>query len=171
MIALNRLNDVTDQGAKRMRPNLSVEKIAGALAVLGTSALIAACGGDKPPMSPVDAQEVAPAGEKAAHGDAHCGADHKDHKAGEASCAAGAKDTAATPAATPAAAAPAEVKGVTETSAKPADGKAVAPAAAPASSSTKPATPAPPAKPGAAPAPAKKAGGASCGAGTCSSKK
>jgi hypothetical protein len=62
------------------------------------------------------------------------------------------------------------MKGMTETSAKPADGKAGAPAAAP-SSTTKPAAPAAPAKPGAAPAPAKKAGGASCGAGTCGSKK
>ena len=30
-----------------MRPNLSVEKIAGALAVLGASVLISACGGDE----------------------------------------------------------------------------------------------------------------------------
>src|SRR5262245_39497257 len=65
-----------------MRPNLSVEKIAGALAVLGTTALISACGGgDKPP---VNANEVAPSGEKAG-GEGHCGAD-KTHKPGEASC-------------------------------------------------------------------------------------
>ena len=48
----------TNKGVTRMRPNLSVEKIAGALAALGTAALISACGGgDTKP--PVNANEVA----------------------------------------------------------------------------------------------------------------
>src|SRR5688572_28786673 len=70
-----------------MRPNLSVEKIAGALAVLGASVLITACGGDeKKPNTPVNGSEVSPTS-SAGGGDGHCGAD-KSHKPGEASCGA-----------------------------------------------------------------------------------
>lgn len=161
-----------------MRPNLSVEKIAGALAVLGASVLVAACGGDKPAQTPVDAKEVAPSGEKAAGGDAaHCGAG-KEHKAGEASCGAKPGDAPAADASKAAGDATKgagdAAKGATDATkaaadtAKPGD-KTPAPAT---TSTAKPGTPAttPPAKPGAAPAP-KKAGGASCGAGTCSAKK
>src|SRR3954463_432835 len=68
-----------------MRPNLSVEKIAGALAALGTAALISACGGGET-KPPVNANEVAPSGEKKA-GDGHCGADAK-HGKDQASCSA-----------------------------------------------------------------------------------
>ena len=69
-----------------MRPNLSLEKIAGALAVIGASVIVGCGGGDKPAVSPdVKANEVTPsAGDKNA-GQGHCGAEHKDHKAGEAS--------------------------------------------------------------------------------------
>jgi hypothetical protein len=150
-----------------MRPNLSFEKIAGALAVLGTGVIMAACGGEEP-KTPVNANEVSGATEKAADGANHCGAG-KDHKAGEAACsAAHGADTAAkpadttpaaatpatTPAATPAAATPADVK---PTDAKPADAKGATPAG------KKPAAP--------AATPAKKGGSGSCGAGTCSAKK
>ncbi len=74
-----------------MRPNLSVASIAGALAVLGTSAALAACGGgDKPP---VNATEVKTTNDNLAKpADGHCGAG-KDHAPGQASC--GAKDPAA----------------------------------------------------------------------------
>jgi hypothetical protein len=154
-----------------MRPNLSLETIAGALAVLGTSVILAACGGEDP-KTPVNANEVnGAATEKAADGANHCGAG-KDHKAGQAGCAAAAggdakpADTSAaggsaataTPAATtPAAATPAD--------AKPADPKAATGATpAPASTTGKKA----PAAPG---TPAKKGGSGSCGAGTCSAKK
>ena len=46
-----------------MRPNLSVEKIAGALAVLGTGVLMAACGGDslKVPTPPAQTADGGPA--------------------------------------------------------------------------------------------------------------
>jgi len=84
-----------------MRPNLSVENIAGALAVLGTSVLMAACGGgDKPASSPVNASETpAATGGDAKPGEAGCSAGHKageagcsaGHKAGEAGCSAGHK--------------------------------------------------------------------------------
>ena len=71
-----------------MRPNLSVEKIAGALAVLGTSVLMAACGGEeKPANAPVHATEAPAPGGEAKAADGHCGAG-KDHKPGEASCGA-----------------------------------------------------------------------------------
>jgi hypothetical protein len=161
-----------------MRPNLSVEKIAGALAVLGTTALMTACGGETKP--PVNANEVTPSAEKAsgAEGASHCGAD-KAHEPGQASCGGAKTDVAPadpTGAATPAAAdakpatetaTPAEPTSdkPTETSAKPADAKA--PAAAPSATTKKAA----PAKAPAAKAPAKKSGGSSCGAGTCSTKK
>ena len=70
-----------------MRPNLSVEKIAGALAVLGTSVLMAACGGDnKPAESPVKSSETPTTGDTKP-ADGHCGA-AATHKAGEASCGA-----------------------------------------------------------------------------------
>lgn len=146
-----------------MRPNLSVENIAGALAVLGTSVLMAACGGgDKPPTSPVNSTETpAGAGGEAKPADGHCGAG-KDQKSGDASCGAKPNDEkpaepAATPAAAPAPAAGESAK-VEETKAaetkadpkadakKPADGKKTSPAG-------------------------KKSGAASCGAGTCAAKK
>ena len=141
-----------------MRPNLSLESFAGALAVLGTGVIMAACGGDAKP--PVNANEVSGPTEKAADGAGHCGAG-KDHKAGESGCAAKTEAPATTPAAaTPAAATPAAATPAAATPA--ADPKAAAPATPATSSSTK--------KP-AAPAPAKKGGGASCGAGTCGTKK
>lgn len=149
-----------------MRPNLSLESIAGALAVLGTGVIMAACGGDKPA---VNANEVSGATPPAADGAGHCGAG-KEHKAGEASCSADKKattdakpaDTAA--ATTPAAATPAA--DAKPADAKPADAKAADPKAA-----TPAATGTAAKKPG-APAPAAKKGGSgSCGAGTCSAKK
>jgi len=163
-----------------MRPNLSLETIAGALAVLGTGVIMAACGGD--PKTPVNANEVNGATEKAAgDGANHCGAG-KDHKAGQAGCAAAAGDAkpgdtsaaggaaatatpaATTPAATtPAASTPADTK---PADAKPADAKAATGTPAPASTTGK--KPAAPAAPG---TPAKKGGSGSCGAGTCSAKK
>ena len=146
-----------------MRPNLSVENIAGALAVLGTSVLMAACGGDKPANTPVNSSETPTAGGDAKPADGHCGAD-KEHKAGDSSCGAKPTDTAAdakpaetaeAPASTtPAPAAAPDTKAA---DAKPADAKADA---------KKPDAK----KPAAAPA-AKKGGAASCGAGTCASKK
>ena len=147
-----------------MRPNLSLENIAGALAVLGTGVIMAACGGD--PKTPVNANEVNGATEKAADGASHCGAG-KDHKAGEASCSAD-KKTDATSAAKP------DTAATTPAAATPA---AATPPATPAAADPKAATPAATGtaakKPGAAPAPApaKKGGGASCGAGTCGTKK
>jgi hypothetical protein len=145
-----------------MRPNLSFEKIAGALAVLGTGVIMAACGGEEP-KTPVNANEVTGASEKAADGANHCGAG-KDHKAGEAACSAdkAAAPAAEAPATTPAAAAPAEATpaaATPATDAKPADAKAT---------DAKPATPGTAKKPA---APAKKGGAGSCGAGTCSAKK
>jgi len=134
-----------------MRPNLSLESITGALAVLGTGVIMAACGGDAP-KTPVDAKEVPGATDKAAGGD--------DHKAGDAKPAdpvtAAAPATPATPAApaTPATPSAADAKGVTGT-----------PAPATTGTGKKPAAPATP------PAGAKKAGASSCGAGTCSAKK
>ena len=150
-----------------MRPNLSLESIAGALAVLGTGVIMAACGGE-PPKSPVNATDVPTATDKAATpADGHCGAG-KDHKAGEASCSAdkkGASDakpgdpvTAAKPADTTAAPAiPADAKAATDT-------KPGTPTPAATGTGKKPAAPAPPAA-------AKKGGSGSCGAGTCSAKK
>lgn len=149
-----------------MRPNLSLESIAGALAVLGTGVIMAACGGD--PKTPVNANEVSGATEKAADGAGHCGAG-KDHKAGEASCSADHKTdptSAAKPDTTPAAATPAAATPAAATPAAPAaDTKAATPTPAATGTAAK--------KPGAAPAaaPAKKGGGASCGAGTCGAKK
>jgi hypothetical protein len=163
-----------------MRPNLSLETIAGALAVLGTGVMLSmtpACGGD--PKTPVNANEVNGATEKAADGANHCGAG-KDHKAGQAGCsaaaggdakpadtsAAGGAAATATPAATtPAAATPADAKpaDAKPADAKPADAKGATPA--PASTTGKKAPAAP------AGTPAKKGGSGSCGAGTCSAKK
>jgi hypothetical protein len=155
-----------------MRPNLSVEKIAGALAVLGTSVLMAACGGDNPPANtPVNANETTP---PAASGDAkpadgHCGAG-KEHKPGEASCGAGGAkpaDTSST-STTPAAATPATT---------PASGTSTPASATPAADPKAATDPkateqTDPKKPGTTPAAGgKKGGGASCGAGTCSPKK
>lgn len=153
-----------------MRPNLSLETIAGALAVLGTGVIMAACGGD--PKTPVNANEVNGATEKAADGANHCGAG-KEHKAGEAGCAAatgdaksadtsaagGAAATATPASTTPAASTPTDTKAATD--AKPADAKTPAPA-----STTGKKAPAAPAG-----TPAKKGGSGSCGAGTCSAKK
>ena len=144
-----------------MRPNLSFESIVGALAVLGTGVIMAGCGGEEP-KTPVNANEVSGAAtEKSSEGANHCGAG-KDHKAGEAACAAKPADTtaaAATPAAaTPAAATPAAVT----PAATPAEAKGMAP---PATTTGKKTPPAP------AAAPAKKGGSGSCGAGTCSAKK
>jgi hypothetical protein len=149
-----------------MRPNLSLESIAGALAVLGTGVIMAACGGEDP-KTPVNANEVSGATEKAADGANHCGAG-KDHKAGQASCSADkaggdAKPADTTPAAaTPAAATPAAATpaAATPAAATP-DPKAATPA--PASTTGK--------KPAAPATPAKKGGSGSCGAGTCSAKK
>ena len=143
-----------------MRPNLSLESNAGALAVLGTGVIMAACGGEEP-KTPVNANEVSGAStEKSSEGANHCGAG-KDHKAGEAACAAkpGDATTAAKPAdTTPAAATPADVK---PADAKPADAKGTP---APATTTGKKTPPAPA-------TPAKKGGSGSCGAGTCSAKK
>jgi hypothetical protein len=113
-----------------MRPNLSVEKIAGALAVLGTSALMAACGGEsKPANVPVSSTEAPAAAGDAKPADGHCGAG-KEHKAGEASCGGKAEAPAADakPADVKAEAKPAETKTETKADAKaeakPADAKA-----------------------------------------------
>jgi len=148
-----------------MRPNLSVENIAGALAVLGTSVLMAACGGgDKPANTPVNATETpAAASGESKPADGHCGAD-TEHKGGDASCGAKPSDSVAS-------------------EAKPADTSAAGTAPAPAAAADTKAAEATPAdvkadakkpadtkKPAAA-APAKKGGGASCGAGTCAVKK
>ena len=151
-----------------MRPNLSLESLAGALAVLGTGVIMAACGGEEP-KTPVNAHEVSGAAtEKSSEGANHCGAG-KEHKAGEAGCAAKAGDakpadtTAAKPAeTTPAAATPAAAD-AKPADAKPADAKA-ATTPAPATTTGKKTAPAPV-------APAKKGGSGSCGAGTCSAKK
>ena len=151
-----------------MRPNLSLESIAGALAVLGTGVIMAACGGDSKPA--VNANEVSGATDKAGEGASHCGAG-KDHKAGEASCSADHKSgapgdakpadptAAAKPDTTPAAATAPDVK---PGDAKPADAKGATPAAS--GTAKKPGTP-PPA------GTAKKGGSGSCGAGTCGTKK
>ncbi len=140
-----------------MRPNLSLESIVGALAVLGTGVLMAGCGGEEP-KTPVNANEVSGAAtEKSSEGANHCGAG-KDHKAGEAACAAkpgDAKPADTTPAAaTPAAATPAAATPAAATPATP----------APATTTGKKTPPVPA-------APAKKGGSGSCGAGTCSAKK
>ena len=149
-----------------MRPNLSLESIVGALAVLGTGVIMAGCGGEEP-KTPVNAHEVSGAAtEKSSEGANHCGAG-KEHKAGEAACAAkpgDAKpaDTAAKPAdTTPAAAMPATAD-AKPADAKPADAKGATPA--PATTTGKKTPPAPA-------TPAKKGGSGSCGAGTCSAKK
>jgi hypothetical protein len=166
-----------------MRPNLSVEKIAGALAVLGAAALVTACGGETKP--PVNANEVAPSGEKKA-GDGHCGADAKHDKdqaqcgaakgagscgagKGAGSCGAAAGDTkAADPSA---AGAGSGAPSTTPTDAKPADTKAAdtkgataTPAPSATTTTTKKGPPTPPAG-------GKKGGASGCGAGTCSAKK
>ena len=158
-----------------MRPNLSLETISAALAVLGTGVMLSltpACGGD--PKTPVDANEVNGATEKAADGASHCGAG-KDHKAGQAGCSAAAAagdakpaDTSAaggaTSTATPSTAMPAATTPSATTPSTPADAKAATGTPAPASTTgKKPAAPATP--------PAKKGGSGSCGAGTCSAKK
>ena len=156
-----------------MRPNLSLETISAALAVLGTGVMLSltpACGGD--PKTPVDANEVNGATEKAADGASHCGAG-KDHKAGQAACSAAAGDAkpadtsaagGATSTATPSTAMPAATTPSATTPSAPADAKAATGTPAPASTTGK--KPAAPAMP-----PAKKGGSGSCGAGTCSAKK
>jgi hypothetical protein len=127
---------------------------------------MAGCGGAEP-KTPVNASEVnGAATEKSSEGANHCGAG-KDHKAGEAACAAKPGDakpadtTAAKPAdTTPAAATPAAA---TPAAATPAAATGTTPA--PATTTGKKTPPAP------AAAPAKKGGSGSCGAGTCSAKK
>ena len=59
-----------------MKPNLTLSNIAGVLAALGTSAVIAACGGNAPDASsPVNANEVnssaTPAGAQASYSTNH----------------------------------------------------------------------------------------------------
>ena len=151
-----------------MRPNLSVEKIAGALAVLGAGVMMYACGGDKPANAPVNSTETpAAAGgdttTKAADG--HCGAG-KEHKPGEASCGGKAGDnSAASPSPSPSpAAAPA-----TSAASSTASSASAASSATPAASAS--AAPADAKKGGAKPAGGKKGGSSGCGAGTCSAKK
>jgi len=159
-----------------MRPNLSLEKIAEVLAVLGTSVLMSACGGDKPANSPVDGKEATPTGEKAS-GDKHCGADAK-HKDGEKSCGAADGKGAGSCGAGKAGGAGSCGAGKTGTPATPTTGDAPKPPAdtpKPPDTATKPATPTAPTdtakKPGTPPAAGKKGGSGSCGAGTCSAKK
>lgn len=153
-----------------MRPNLSVEKIAGALAILGTSVVMAACGGEPAPNTPVNANETAaPTSGAAKPAEGSCGA--AGHKPGEGSCGAAkaagdtkAADTKAADAvATPAAATPTDTKAAVDPT-KPAEAKAADTKAGsdPKKDDKK--------KPGAPAAPTKK-GAASCGAGTCSAKK
>jgi hypothetical protein len=142
----------SEQGVIGMRPNLSVEKIAGALAVLGTSALMAACGGEsKPANVPVSSTEAPAAAGDAKPADGHCGAG-KEHKAGEATCGGKAEAPAAAdakPADVKAEAKPAETKTETKADAKadakPADAKADAKPADKAgkTDAKKPAAPAP----------------------------
>jgi hypothetical protein len=143
-----------------MRPNLSVEKIAGALAVLGAGVLMYACGGDKPANAPVNSTETpaAAGGDTATKAaDSHCGAG-KEHKPGEASCGGGAGDnSAAAPAAAPStdsasASAASSATPAASASAAPADAKS---GDAPKKGGKKP----------------KKGGANGCGAGTCSAKK
>jgi len=168
-----------------MRPNLSVEKIAGALAVLGTSVMMAACGGDKPANTPVNSNEVKPADGKAAGGgESHCGADkqHKDGQSscggakagGSASCGAGKGGESGCGAKTgDPPKADSNAAGTPTTGAAAGSGADATPTTAPAPSSTsttKKPDPKAPAKPG-TPGGGKKSGAASCGAGTCSAKK
>lgn len=171
-----------------MRPNLSLQNIASTLAALGTTALVA-CGGSAPPASsPVQSNEVAPAGATATPGqascsaagcgankgkagdakaaaDGHCGASAK-HEPGQASCSAKSGDTKG-----------GDTKGADATTPSTGAAAATTPTATPAADA-KPAgtkaadkaTAATPAKPKTPPASGKKAGAAqaSCGAGTCS---
>ncbi len=134
--------------------NLSFEKIAGALAVIGTTLTVAACGGDvKPPEVPaVSATDAVPGA--AAMDGGSCGA----HKGGAASCSAK-KDEVKAPETTAAAAPAAPAAPAATPDPKAAAGSAVAATPAPAGSAA-------PKKPD-----AKKAGSASCGAGTCAAKK
>ena len=136
-----------------MRPNLSLETFAGALAVLGTGVIMAACGGDA--KTPVNATEAtAPATDKASTSSGTA----DPVKAPETSAAAMPASTAsAMPASTAASTAAASTA------------MGAAPAPATSASATKK-----PAAGGATPAPAstaKKGGSSSCGAGTCSAKK
>lgn len=155
-----------------MRPNLSLESIVGALAVLGTGVIMAGCGGDDP-KTPVNAKEVPGATDTKAAGDGHCGADkaHKtgegtckggaaaghcgagtEHKAGEASCSADKKgsmnDAKPGDTTTTSAAKPADTTAAPATPATPAAPAATG-TATPAATGTakKPATPATPATP------------------------
>ncbi len=124
-----------------MRPTISLQQVAGALAVLGTSAFMAACGGaDKPAAtSPVQATEVPSAPATPTTADAKP-ADPTTPSTSAASGAAGsANPTTTTTTTTPAAA----TTTTTATDSKKPAGKS-----------------GPGKKPG--------AGQASCGAGTCS---
>jgi hypothetical protein len=147
-----------------MRPNLSVEKIAGALAVLGAGVMMYACGGDKPANTPVNSTETpAAAGDPATKAaDGHCGAG-KEHKPGEASCGGKAGDNSA---ASPAASASAASSAAPSTDSSSAS---AASSATPAASSS--AAPADPKKGGGKKGGGKKGGSSGCGAGTCSAKK
>ena len=128
----------------------SLENIAGALTVLGTTAILAACGGDsKPAERRWAAPDHGPATETPADGAdagaASCGA----NKAGGASCGANKGGAASC------GAGKTETKAPETTAAAPA-----APAAAPAA-----------ARGGSGQARGEEASSASCGAGTCSAKK
>ncbi len=166
-----------------MRPNLSIEKITAALAVLGATALVGCGGGDQKPA--VNANEVAPAGDKKADGAGHCGSDAK-HDQGQAGC--GANKGAGSCGANGQGSCGASAKGPTGDSAKPTDtgaaggsGSSATPDTKAATDTTKgaAATPAPsasgtttaPAKKAPPPPPAKKGGASGCGAGTCGTKK
>jgi hypothetical protein len=145
-----------------MRPNLSLTNIAGALAVLGTSAALLACGGDKANANEVKSADPAKAAES------HCGAD-KEHKSGAAQC--GAKDPGHGPATASSADPGGAVTGAagSATAAAASAAPAATNAAATPSASAKPASSAKPA--GGSGKGGTKGGQASCGAGTCSAKK
>ena len=134
-----------------MRPNLSFENLVGTLAALGTTAILAGCGGAQPP---VKGTEVAPSTAPTAAGQQSCSA---------AGCGANKGAASAAPAVTPPAMpAPTDVAPATTANAAP---SAVPPAT---TASAKP--PAPPAVPKKAPPPPPKGTGTgqqSCGPGTC----
>lgn len=133
-----------------MRPNLSFENLVGTLAALGTTAILAGCGGAQPP---VKGTEVAPSTAPTAGGQASCSAAGCGANKSAASAAAPMPPPPATPAtdvapATTASAAASATPPVTTASAKP---------------------PPPPAPKKAPPPPPKGTGTGqqSCGPGTC----
>ena len=133
-----------------MRPNLSFENLVGTLAALGTTAILAGCGGAQPAVT---GTEVVPSTAPTAAGQMSCSA----AGCGANKAAASAAPATPTPPATPA---PTDVAPPSTASVAP---SAVAP--------TPPATPAtakPPAPKKAPPPPPKPgAGQQSCGPGTC----